>query len=1359
VTDVAGIRVDALEPDFAVSDDTVTLVVIGSGLQAAVDAQLSLPGESVIPAQPGSVAILADTALEAAFTLTDAVDDRWDLGVNDGLGESYVFYGALDVLAFPGDSLPFCEWSEFSVHDGTSITIGGFRIGRSESVFMVLKKGGRLGYNSGWDGRVSVTSHSGDTVATVHSRNDVAFLLEDLPPDLYELSISAYDPGGGEVMFCSTLPVATIGDWYIGEIMRPGGYDWVQVDVPAGESALYFQTEGFGLASTLYVCYEDLTDPIQSWTFGSGYHIEGDIQNPPAGRYYIRYMDSAVLEGGPDGQRRQYMLYVDAEPPPDTSFAPVVTGLSTYVGGQGPVTVTVSGRGLDSASTVKLVREGYADIAANSVYGDSNRVELLASFDLSGAELGDWELVVTNPGGQSDTSGASFQVVSSNDPALEVEIIGRTQIRVGRPQSYAVRIRNGGNVDALCPSLAMWIPTSVVASVVLSDTVSLLYDPDDLPEYYDETIHGFYLDLAIVPAHSSQEIDVVLTSSYSTGPEFPIVVVLLDEYSYDTDLGRGSELSMFGQPQGLRAEAIGLRTYRKPGALHFVWTFPDRDVAFHSGSNGSAYEVQQGSIQAIHEGLEREGYALQMAKTMVGLDQQGINDYYNAMNGVVCRQPPDPCPQFTYDNQRWKDIDNLFITCSGLGEWASEKANWSNGEGFTPADFDRNAHAGAYWLVHLFGGTIKDLPQIQTSRIPAAPLIRIKQWRDQLPNPVGSSLGVVVVTSTTPEDKYGPSGYDPDETAPDLIARFVSEDRASYSYRIDYWNHEDATAPAQAVYVVDTIDLDFELTSLRFTEFGFCNQTIPLEGGQYFNLDVTMRPVQGLEDSLRVNVEGTLDPDHRVVSWTMLSYDPITGEPPDIDDGFLYPIDSTGYQIGWVDFEIDPLPGLATGTRIENQALVNFDSLPACDTCPFWSPAPKERPWVNTIDAEAPESYVIENLDTVDVTYFTVSWTADDGLGSGVKAYSVYVSDNGGSYEPWLVDTLLDSAVYSGENEHTYRFYTIAEDNVGHIENPPDSFDAQVTIYYEYICGDINGDGAAVPDISDLVHLVAYMFQGGDPPAVMEAADVNCDGSSVPDIADLVYLVAYMFSGGPDPCDPCSNPVAAKRAVSKDKGEIVLNAQALDSLSSKLSLVGIFTADVAGLQQRYTYDPTATEIDSIVAGHKHRKLGVYYHADDGELDFGMVDLEGQSYISSGQSEIATIYYHSIAQDSVRAGLHHEMTLAADRGALKMPIAVKTGDNVVPVPRTFALHQNYPNPFNAATVIKYDLPRASDVRIDVYNVLGQRVVTLVDGQQNAGFHEIVWNSTNEDGGTVASGVYFYRIQAEDFTQSKKMVLLK
>jgi hypothetical protein len=93
------------------------------------------------------------------------------------------------------------------------------------------------------------------------------------------------------------------------------------------------------------------------------------------------------------------------------------------------------------------------------------------------------------------------------------------------------------------------------------------------------------------------------------------------------------------------------------------------------------------------------------------------------------------------------------------------------------------------------------------------------------------------------------------------------------------------------------------------------------------------------------------------------------------------------------------------------------------------------------------------------------------------------------------------------------------------------------------------------------------------------------------------------------------------------------------------------------------------------------------------------------------------------------------------------------------PTRFGANQNYPNPFNLSTVIKYSLPEDCRVKIAIYNIRGQRVKQLVNEHQKAGHKSVVWDGTNDNEKAVASGVYFYRIQASDFVSTKKMLLLK
>jgi len=94
-----------------------------------------------------------------------------------------------------------------------------------------------------------------------------------------------------------------------------------------------------------------------------------------------------------------------------------------------------------------------------------------------------------------------------------------------------------------------------------------------------------------------------------------------------------------------------------------------------------------------------------------------------------------------------------------------------------------------------------------------------------------------------------------------------------------------------------------------------------------------------------------------------------------------------------------------------------------------------------------------------------------------------------------------------------------------------------------------------------------------------------------------------------------------------------------------------------------------------------------------------------------------------------------------------------------IPEEFKLEQNYPNPFNASTTIAYQLPQASDVSMKIYNLLGQTVYTQQITDQRAGYYHYTWQGLDNHGHGLPSGLYIYQIIADEFSDSKKMIMLK
>jgi hypothetical protein len=348
------------------------------------------------------------------------------------------------------------------------------------------------------------------------------------------------------------------------------------------------------------------------------------------------------------------------------------------------------------------------------------------------------------------------------------------------------------------------------------------------------------------------------------------------------------------------------------------------------------------------------------------------------------------------------------------------------------------------------------------------------------------------IGSWDPNKKIGPKGFG--------LGGFLVADPASLAYTVYFENEPNATAAALGVRIEDELDTDLDWTTFELLEIGFGPHQVTIPPGMTHY--ETSNEIQGWtwnvaqgwhtgETPLKVDIEADIDIATGLVTWDIVSYDPRTGwEPEDAYAGFLPPDDQndvTHRGEGYVSYRIRPKAGLPTGTQIINDANIIFDVNP-----PIATPVT-----LNTIDAGAPGSNVLPLPVTTTETEFPLEWTGqDDAGGSGISGYDIYVSTDGGEFTLWLDGTSDTSASFTGAAGRTFAFYSVATDNVGHVEPFPAEPDAVTTVL-----GNRPPEANAGPD-----QTVERTSQQG--------AEVQLDGSDANDPDDDALTYEWSWPGG-----------------------------------------------------------------------------------------------------------------------------------------------------------------------------------------------------------------------------------------------------
>jgi RHS repeat-associated protein len=292
-------------------------------------------------------------------------------------------------------------------------------------------------------------------------------------------------------------------------------------------------------------------------------------------------------------------------------------------------------------------------------------------------------------------------------------------------------------------------------------------------------------------------------------------------------------------------------------------------------------------------------------------------------------------------------------------------------------------------------------------------------------NPITTIINTIVSTFNIPHDPnnlVGPMGFG--------SQGFVAPGQV-LGYTINFENDPTAKGAAAVVVVTQQLSPNLNLNTFQLGAMGFGSIVVPVPAGlTSYSTELTLKstaPGAG-PNGLIVDISAGLSLQTGLLTWTFTSKDPATLDIPiNPAEGFLPPDNSAGAGEGFVSYTIQPKASDATGTAINAQASVVFDT-----NSPINTPSV-----TNTIDATVPTSSVAPLPATTTNSKFTVSWSGSNGAGSGIATYNVFVSTNGGAFVPFQVATPATSAAFTGVVGDTYSFYSVATSNVGLVQPTP----------------------------------------------------------------------------------------------------------------------------------------------------------------------------------------------------------------------------------------------------------------------------------------------------------------------------------
>jgi hypothetical protein len=299
--------------------------------------------------------------------------------------------------------------------------------------------------------------------------------------------------------------------------------------------------------------------------------------------------------------------------------------------------------------------------------------------------------------------------------------------------------------------------------------------------------------------------------------------------------------------------------------------------------------------------------------------------------------------------------------------------------------------------------------------------------------------------------------------------------------------------------------------------------------------------------------------------------------------------------------------------------------------------------------------------------------------------------------------------------------------------------------------GDLNLD--TLVNIGDVVSLIAYILGNVSlNTRQAEAADINRDGNV--NVGDLVGVINTILGR------PINAPIVNYR---EPLAYLHLEYDSLQPGSTgNINVWADLRTSVAGVQLKIKYDPQQLSFSTAELTQRSKNFNIHYNDDQkGNLTVLFYRYFGNPIAPDTGSILSLNVIAKSGFDKEKLNIYLGEAILADPTAVVIP--VDKGEVVLP--KSFSLGQNYPNPFNPTTTIRFEIgigggtQQSVQTTLRVYNILGQRVKTLVDEPKSPGIYYQTWDGKDEQGNKVSSGVYFYQLRAGGYNQTKKMVLLK